>query len=95
MAALTFVAGDTAPSFSGTASVGGVALDLTTATSVRFQMRPVGVFAFAVDAAATIVTAATGSVRYDWVAGDLSDAGDYVSRWEVLWTDLTVEHTEP
>ena len=26
---------------------------------------------------------------------DLADAGSYVSRWQVTWTDLTVQHTEP
>jgi len=36
------------------------------------------------DQAATIVDAATGSVRYDWLAGDVDTAGDFYYWWLVI-----------
>lgn len=94
MSDLTFVAGDDAPSIFGTLAVNSVVVDLTGA-SVRFQMRLVTDRRFSVDAAAAIVAPTEGTVRYDWVDGDLTTPGEYVSRWQVTFPDTTVQHSEP
>lgn len=95
MSDLTFVQGDTQPSVHGTLTTSGVAIDLTTALSVRFQMRLSSEFRYLVDAAATVVTPASGIVRYDWAVGDLATPGDYVARWLITYSDGTTQHTEP
>lgn len=95
MADLTLVASDTAPSVFGTITdVDGNPRNLTDAT-VRFQMRLAMDRRFTVDASAVVVTALEGRVRYDWQAGDLATAGDYVSRWRITYQDGSIEHTEP
>jgi hypothetical protein len=95
MADLTFVQSDTAPSISGTLTdSAGTAIDLTGA-SVRFQMRLSTEYRYLVDAVATIVAPTLGTVRYDWVAGDLVTAGNYLARWQITFPDTTVQHTEP
>ena len=93
MSDLSFVAGDTAPSITGTLTNISEA-DLTAAT-VRFQMRLTTEYRYTVDGVATLVSAAAGTVRYDWVAGDLDTPGDYVSRWLVTFADTTIEHSLP
>jgi hypothetical protein len=73
--------GDRLPSLSATLqTVDGVAVDLTGGT-VRFLMRRRGQVA-KVNAAAVVVVAATGSVRYDWAAADVDTAGDFEGEFE-------------
>lgn len=95
MSDLTFIAGDTGPAVFGTLAINGTAVNLATADEVRFQMRRVGEFRFTVDAVATVLVPAAGTVMYDWAEGDLAVAGDYVSRWEITFNDTSVQHTEP
>lgn len=97
MSDLSFTASDTAPTiFGALTNTDGTPMDLTDATEVRFQMRPVGTFAYTVDGEADIVAPATaGSVSYDWSAGDLGAPGEYAARWQITWSDGTIQHTEP
>jgi hypothetical protein len=80
--AFTHVKDRLSPSISDTIRVDGVAFDLT-GSSVKFRMRAEGSATLKVDATATIVTPAAGSVRYDWIAGNVDTAGDFLGWWNV------------
>jgi hypothetical protein len=73
--------GDTAPSIEATLSIEGEAINLTNATGVKFKVPGLGI-----DAAATVVTAAAGIVRYDWGATDADVAGVFDAEFEITWT---------
>ena len=91
---LTFVQGDTAPALHGSLHVPGdpnTPINLSLATAVRFQMRRADDVRYTVDAAAVIVNAQLGLVRYDWAANDLAQSGDFLAQFEVHFTDLTVQ----
>lgn len=60
----------------------GTAINLTDA-AVEFVMRRVGTVEAVVSASATIVTPATGRVKYDWLEADTAVAGDYAAHWVV------------
>lgn len=97
-AQLTVVQGDTAPSiFGALTDSAGDAVDLTDASAVRLQVRQKIDRRFFLDGAATIVDAATGSVRYDLQAGDLPllSTLECVARWRIEWDDGSIEHTDP
>jgi phage baseplate assembly protein gpV len=81
---------DTQPRMLATLKDGdGTVIDLTSATA-RFHMRtPSGTVV--VDAAATVVNAAAGIVRYDWQAADTASVGTYQAEFEITYPDNTVE----
>lgn len=79
---------DTQPSISATLTEDGVAVDITGAT-VTFVMRPrlcrheVPAASPKVEAAAVVVDAATGQVRYDWAVGDTDTEGQFDAEFKV------------
>ena len=75
---------DTKPSLSVQLLSDGSAVDLTGAM-VKFHMGTI------IDAAATIVNAATGNVKYNWAVGDTATAGKFNAEFEVTFSDGTVE----
>lgn len=90
---IVFVQGDTGPDISAILhreDDPDARIDLTTAQGVRFQMRKSDDRRFTVNAAATVVNAATGSVKYSWGANDLAVPGEYEVQWEVTFGDGTV-----
>lgn len=82
MSALQWWVGRRNPSITETITVDGAAYDLTSST-VKFMMRAANSSTLKVDAAATIVSAAAGTVRYDWTAADVDTAGDFICWWRV------------
>lgn len=82
---------DTGPAMLATLQdANGNAINLTGA-SVRFHMRSVGGGNPIVDAAATVVTAASGIVRYNWAAADTDTIGTYQAEFEVTYADASIE----
>lgn len=77
---------DRLPSIQATLNIGSTALNLTGA-SVSFIMRDITGGDAKVNSAATLVTAASGIVRYDWVTADTDTAGNYYGEWEIHWAD--------
>jgi BppU N-terminal domain len=74
--------GDRLPALSATLqTLAGVAVNLTGGT-VRFLMRAKRGDPLKVDAAAVIVDAAAGTVRYDWGATDSDTVGVYQGEFE-------------
>lgn len=82
---------DTSPAMLATLQdADGNAINLTGA-SVRFHMRTIGSSQTTVDAAATVVTAASGIVRYAWDAADTATVGSYQAEFEVTYSDASIE----
>jgi len=70
---------------------GGVAVDLTLASTVIFKMTQRGQITKKVDSSAVITDAVGGVVEYRWAAGDTDTPGWYGAEWEVLWNDGKTE----
>ena len=95
MADVEFVRGDSGPSLNGTLTdQTGAPVDLTGA-SVKFQMRLADDRRFTVNATAAIVSPTAGTVRYDWVPGQLDIAGDYEAQWQITFLGGVIQTTDP
>ena len=89
--AFTIKKNDTSPQIAAILQDGdGTAIDLTGAT-VRFHMKKIGASTASTDAAATVVNADAGSVKYEWVAADTANAGTFQAEFEVTYTNGGVE----
>lgn len=78
------------PSLSDRITVDGAAFDLSSST-VAFSMRPIGSSTPRVNAAAAVVVnAANGDVRYDWQAADVvAPGGLFLAWWDVTTSGKT------
>lgn len=89
--AFTLKQNDTSPAMTATLQdAAGAPVNLTGA-SVRFHTRRNGKAAATVDAAAVIVNAAAGSVRYNWSPPDTAISGTYQAEFEVTYADGSIE----
>lgn len=68
-----------------------VAVNLTGVTGVRFIMTNKLTGVKKVDAAATIVDAVNGIVKYSWVSADTTETGTFNGEFEVQFADTRLE----
>jgi hypothetical protein len=83
---LLFWVGNRNPSITETIRNDDLTSHDLTGQTVKFKMRAVGSATLKVNAAATIVSAAAGTVRYDWQSADVDTAAQYLCWWEVTTT---------
>lgn len=87
------------PSLIDTIMVDGEPFDLTGCT-VKFQMRAEGSAVLVADAVASVLQTGVdpnfvdkGQVRYDWAAGDVDEAGDFLGWWHVTLPSAKTQDT--
>ena len=90
----TWVQGDTEPAITATLNRAGAAEALG-AASVKFQMRKSDDKQYTVNAAATVVDAALGKVKYVWGSSDLNVPGEYLVQFEVTFASGRIETSDP
>lgn len=81
---------DTSPSILATLKdASSVPVNITAAT-VRLHMKSLD-GSLKVDSNMTVINAAGGLVRYDWLAGDTDTVGTYKVEFQVTYTDSSIE----
>lgn len=65
----------------------GTAIDLATASSVKFIMTLDGDTTPTVDGACVITDSANGKVKYNFAAGDVDTGGMYKYRYKITFSD--------
>ncbi len=83
---ITIVQGDRYPVLRATLRVDGAAADLT-GCKAKLHMRLDGADTLKVNAAASVVTPASGVVEYAWGATDTDTVGWYSTDWEITYAD--------
>lgn len=92
MAVPVYYTGDTWPPLSGTAKdASGVAVDLSTSTSMRMVAKQVDGAAVIAGTAAFVSTGSDGKWKYVWQSGDLATAASYCPELEVTWGTGRIE----
>lgn len=81
------------PVLTDTITAEGTAVDLT-ASTVKFKMRPAVSDRLTIDAAATVVSAAAGTVSYPWATVDTDTVGSFLCWWEVTTSAKTQDTPE-
>ena len=83
----TFHTGDTGPDVNAYihAELDQADREPLTLATIRFQMRMENDKSYRVNAAAQLVNATTGEVRYVWATNDLNLKGTYRAQWEVTY----------
>jgi hypothetical protein len=97
MSDATFVQGNTDPDMTAKlTNADGTVKDLTSVSSVMFQMRKPDDRRFTVNALAAVDGDPTlGNVRYQWAPNDLAVPGDYNCQWLLQYTDGREQTTTP
>lgn len=92
---IRLVQGDTRPQLKARLTITRTQqpVDLSSATSVRFQMKQENDRKYTVDAEASIVDAADGRVAYTWGPNDLRAPGTYIAQWEITWAENAKQTT--
>ena len=79
-------AGDLEPPIDATLlQADGTPVDLTAAAAVRCLVRRKAATSLTVDRDATVITAAAGTVRLAWQAGETDTPGTYQLEFEITW----------
>lgn len=82
---------DTSPSIQTTLLDGnGFAVNITGNLGVKFHMRN-SAGTVTIDTSATVVSAASGVVRYDWDEADTANADTFQAEFEVTYFDGKIE----
>jgi len=90
MADFTIKRGDDRPLLNATLKdANDSAVDITNADSVTLKVRKVGASTLLIDAAATIVSAVDGTVRYELSTTQTAVAGHYIFEFQVNWGSAT------
>jgi hypothetical protein len=89
---ITLFQGTTDPPLTDTIEYAGAVVDLTGAT-VKLRMRLASSSTLKVDAAATVVSAANGTVSYAWQNADVDTVGNYRAWWHVTFAGGATQDT--